>query len=83
MRRERRKPTRRELDSITSRRPVVGKIPPPDKTNSPGPNEPETIRTGAEPKNFARVSIRNTIKVGEIEEDASGHAPPEDRRHAH
>jgi hypothetical protein len=40
VKRERRQPTRRELASITSRWPVVRKIPPPNKADCPGPNVP-------------------------------------------
>jgi hypothetical protein len=37
---ERRRLTKAELASVTSRRPVVRRIPAPDKADSPGPNAP-------------------------------------------
>lgn len=54
MKRERRKPTRAEWATITSRRPVVQKIPPPDKDDSPGPNESGAVRTGGESRKVRR-----------------------------
>lgn len=44
---ERRQPTRRELAGITSRRPVVRRIPAPG--DSSGPNGPGRRSTGGQP----------------------------------
>ena len=40
MRKERRKPTKAEWSQITSRRPVVRRIAPPEKPHRAGPNVP-------------------------------------------
>jgi hypothetical protein len=50
VRRERRNPSRAEWNAITSKRPVVRKIPPPDKADCLGPNESGAVRSGGKPQ---------------------------------
>lgn len=57
MKRERRQPTRREWAAITSRRPVVRRVPPPEVSHNtsrrlrPGPNGEECPAGRGEAKN--------------------------------
>ncbi len=53
---ERRQPTKAELASTTSSRPVLRRIPPPEKVHSPGPNEMDVARGPGIDNTRVRVS---------------------------